>query len=196
MRVISRLGFNRLNFDPYNQLQLQMIVSSRLQGLEVFQSDEIELVSRKVASLSGDARRALDICRILAERCEREGKARITHVEVLQVHAEMFRSPKMQYIRSCSKMEQFLLRALVNEFYRTGVEETNLRNITYRMEELCAAEGNDVPSLHCLYNICARLSSQRLILSEDYRKGLDTKLRLNVGFEDVNFALRPPKDMD
>jgi len=196
MRVISRLGFNRLNFDPYNQLQLQMIVSSRLQGLEVFQSDEIELVSRKVASLSGDARRALDICRILAERCEREGKARITHVEVLQVHAEMFRSPKMQYIRSCSKMEQFLLRALVNEFYRTGVEETNLRNITYRMEELCAAEGNEVPSLHCLYNICARLSSQRLILSEDYRKGLETKLSLNVGFEDVNFALRPPKDMD
>ena len=36
---------------------------------------------------------------------------------------------------------------------------------------------------------CSRLSSQRLILSEDYRKGLDTKLRLNVAFEDVSFAL-------
>ncbi len=25
----------------------------------------------------------------------------------------------------------------------------------------------------------------------DFRKGLDTKLRLNVGFEDVSFALMP-----
>ena len=37
--------------------------------------------------------------------------------------------------------------------------------------------------------IISRLSSQRLILSEDYRKGLETKLRLNVGFDDINFAL-------
>ena len=45
---IFRLGFNRLHFEPYNQQQLQCIVSSRLEGLEVFQSDEIQLVSRKV----------------------------------------------------------------------------------------------------------------------------------------------------
>ena len=44
----SRLGFNRLHFEPYTQQQLQCIVSSRLDGLEVFQSDEIQLVSRKV----------------------------------------------------------------------------------------------------------------------------------------------------
>jgi len=196
MRVISRLGFNRLHFEPYNQQQLQIIVSSRLEGLEVFQSDEIQLVSRKVASLSGDARRALDICRILAERCEREGKARVTTIEVMQVHKEMFTSPKMQFIRSCSKLEQFLLRSLVNEFYRTGVEESNLRNVSHRMMELCSSESLQVPSLYCLYNLCARLSSQRLILSEDYRKGLETKIRLNVGFEDVNFALRPPRDLE
>ena len=42
---------------------LQVIVASRLEGLEVFQSNAIQLVARKVASLSGDARRALDICR-------------------------------------------------------------------------------------------------------------------------------------
>jgi Cdc6-like AAA superfamily ATPase len=42
-------------------------VSSRLEGLAVFPPDEIQLVSRKVAGLSGDARRALDICRMVAE---------------------------------------------------------------------------------------------------------------------------------
>ncbi len=46
----------------------QVIVSSRLEGLAVFPPDEIQLVSRKVAGLSGDARRALDICRMVAEK--------------------------------------------------------------------------------------------------------------------------------
>ena len=34
----------------------------------MFPPDEIQLVSRKVAGLSGDARRALDICRMVAEK--------------------------------------------------------------------------------------------------------------------------------
>ena len=49
---------------------------SSLQGLAVFPPEEIQLVSRKVAGLSGDARRALDICRMVAEKCEREGRDR------------------------------------------------------------------------------------------------------------------------
>ena len=82
--------------------------------------------------MSGDARRALDICRILTERCEREGRDRVTQIDVQKVHKEMFTSPKMMYIRSCSKVEQYFLRALVTEFYRTGVEETSFRNIYTR----------------------------------------------------------------
>jgi len=195
MRVISRLGFNRLHFEPYTQLQLQEIVTSRLDGLDVFQKDEIQLVSRKVAGLSGDARRALDICRILMERCEREGRQRVTQLDVLKVHREMFTSPKMMYIRSCSKYEQFFLRAMVNEFYKTGVEETSLGNIVLRLAEICSAEGVQQRTLPAIVDLSARLSSQRLVLSENYSKGLDTKLRLNVGFDDINFALNPKHEM-
>ncbi len=191
MRVISRLGLNRLHFEPYTQQQLQIIVSSRLEGLAVFPPQEIQLVSRKVAGLSGDARRALDICRMVAEKCEREGRNRVTQLDVLKVHQEMFCSPKMMYIRSCSKMEQFFLRALVSEFHKSGIEETTLRSVAYRMNEILLTEGLELLSQHGLVAVAARLSSQRLILSEDYRKGLDTKLRLNVGFEDISFALMP-----
>ena len=44
----------------------------RLYGLSVFDKDAIQLVARKVASLSGDARRALDICRRAAELAQRD----------------------------------------------------------------------------------------------------------------------------
>ena len=40
--------------------------------MSVFDKDAIQLVARKVASLSGDARRALDICRRAAELAQRD----------------------------------------------------------------------------------------------------------------------------
>ncbi len=61
----SRLGLTRCQFPPYTHSQLGEIVRSRLLGLPegLFDADALQLVARKVASLSGDARRALDICR-------------------------------------------------------------------------------------------------------------------------------------
>ena len=99
-RVSSRLGLTRQTFQPYTHAQLQTIVASRLEGLEVFQQDAVQLVARKVASLSGDARRALDICRRAAEMAEAGGKERIGLGHVTAAYKEMFTSPKIQAIRS------------------------------------------------------------------------------------------------
>ena len=101
-RVSSRLGLTRQVFQPYTHTQLQTIVSSRLEGLSIFQQDAIQLVARKVASLSGDARRALDICRRATEMAEAGGRERIKLEDVTRAHQEMFSSPKILAIRSCS----------------------------------------------------------------------------------------------
>ena len=62
-RVASRMGLTRLSFQPYTHQQLQQIICSRLQGITGFEETAAQLVARKVAAVSGDARRALDICR-------------------------------------------------------------------------------------------------------------------------------------
>merc|ERR1719450_1325490 len=49
-RVSSRLGLTRQVFQPYTHAQLQTIVASRLEGLQVFHDHAIQLVARKVAS--------------------------------------------------------------------------------------------------------------------------------------------------
>lgn len=78
-KVHSRLGLNRVVFPPYTRAQIQTIVSARLRGLDVFENDAIEMAARKVASLSGDVRRALQICRRAAELArERIGAAGYT----------------------------------------------------------------------------------------------------------------------
>jgi origin recognition complex subunit 1 len=47
-RVASRLGLTRMTFQPYTFKQLELIVTSRMTGLRVFDSDAIQLAARKV----------------------------------------------------------------------------------------------------------------------------------------------------
>lgn len=119
-KVASRLGLTRLTFQPYSHKQLQEIVTSRLAGTKAFESDAIQLVARKVASVSGDARRALDICRRATEIAEADFKIKEKNKMVSMVHVqkaveEMIASVKVTAIKSLSKMEQIFLQAVAAE---------------------------------------------------------------------------------
>jgi len=48
-RISSRMGIQRLCFGPYNFHQLQEIISSRLNGIDVFEKQAVEFASRKVS---------------------------------------------------------------------------------------------------------------------------------------------------
>ena len=93
-----------MTFQPYTFKQLQTIVISRMKGLKAFDEDAIQLAARKVAAVSGDARRALDICRRSTEIAEVEGERKKGNQLVVMTHVnaaldEMFSSPKIVAIR-------------------------------------------------------------------------------------------------
>ncbi|KAG0609829.1 hypothetical protein M758_7G017000 [Ceratodon purpureus] len=69
-RIASRLGLHRISFGPYSHTQLQQILATRLEGIPAFDKQAVEFASRKVAAVSGDARRALELCRRAAEITE------------------------------------------------------------------------------------------------------------------------------
>ena len=92
-----------MTFQPYTHKQLMEIVSSRLAGLRAFQPDAVQLAARKVAALSGDARRALDICRRATEIAERDAttadEAQVTMKHVNEAVQEMYCAPKIVAMR-------------------------------------------------------------------------------------------------
>jgi origin recognition complex subunit 1 len=54
----------RINFQPHTTTQLEQIVHARLgRSTEVLSKDAVKFAAMKVSSISGDARRVLDICR-------------------------------------------------------------------------------------------------------------------------------------
>jgi origin recognition complex subunit 1 len=73
-KISSRLGLTRITFPGYTHTQLMAIIQSRLTGVDqvIVEPDAIQFASRKVAAVSGDARRALDICRRAVEIAEQD----------------------------------------------------------------------------------------------------------------------------
>ncbi|KAL5339826.1 putative origin recognition complex subunit Orc1 [Aspergillus crustosus] len=71
-KISSRLGLTRITFPGYKHTDLMEIITTRLASVpgNIVDADAIQFASRKVAAVSGDARRALDICRRAVEIAE------------------------------------------------------------------------------------------------------------------------------
>uniref|UniRef100_A0A8C8VE66 Origin recognition complex subunit 1 n=1 Tax=Pelusios castaneus TaxID=367368 RepID=A0A8C8VE66_9SAUR len=193
-RVASRLGLTRMSFQPYTYKQLQQIISSRLNHIKAFEEDAIQLVSRKVAALSGDARRCLDICRRSTEICEfssqKIASGLVSMAHVMKAIDEMFSSPYINAIRNASLHEQMFLKAVIAEFRRSGLEEATLQQIYHQHVALCRIEGLQIPTVSEIMAICSRLGACRLLLVESNSKYFHMRVRLNISQEDVMYALK------
>ena len=190
-KVTSRLGLTRLTFQPYSHKQLQEIVASRLSGLDSFSSDAIQLVARKVAALSGDARRALDICRRASEIAEADAKNdnnSVTMSHVQQALNEMISCTKVKAVKACSKMEKFFLQAVCVEVERTGIEEVTFRGVFNQLKALSTLNGVPIPSTETALGITTRLGSARLLICEHARKDIYMKILLNISADDFYYA--------
>ena len=130
------------------------IIQARLQDVsgEIVDPDAVQFASRKVAAVSGDARRALDICRRAVEIAEEESrqeedetlpatpsklarKDRIPHYggpqrtgkvtinTVKRAINEATTSSLQQYLRCLSLASKLFLAAVLARIRRTGVRE-------------------------------------------------------------------------
>ncbi|RDY01499.1 Origin of replication complex subunit 1A, partial [Mucuna pruriens] len=207
-RISSRMGIQRLCFGPYNYQQLQEIISSRLKGIDVFEKQAVEFASRKVAAISGDARRALEICRRAAEIADYRMKKLISNpdfgtageglvgmVDVEAAIQEMFQAPHIQMMKSCSRLSKIFLTAMVHELYKTGMGETTFEKLAMTVSRLCGGNAEVFPGYDTLLQVGCKLGECRIILCEAGAKHRLQKLQLNFPSDDVAFALRDCKDL-
>lgn len=106
-----------------------------------------------MAAVSGDARRALDICRRATEIADIDfietGTKSVQCVNmshVQQALSEMISSAKVQAIKNCSCLEKIFLQAVVAEVNRTGVEETSFLGVYSQIETIAVFMGCATPT--------------------------------------------------
>ncbi|ESQ38187.1 hypothetical protein EUTSA_v10029404mg [Eutrema salsugineum] len=202
-RISSRMGIQRLCFGPYNHTQLQEIISTRLKGIDAFEKPAIEFASRKVAAISGDARRALEICRRAAEVADYRLKSNKTAAknqlvimgDVDAAIQEMFQAPHIQVMKSVSKLSKIFLTAMVHELYKTGMAETTFDKVAATVSSFCFSNGEAFPGWDILLKVGCELGECRIILCEPGERHRLQKLQLNFPSDDVAFALKDNKDL-
>jgi origin recognition complex subunit 1 len=158
-KISSRLGLTRITFPGYTHSQLQTIISSRLENVpgSIVDPDAIQFAARKVAAVSGDARRCLDICRRAVEIAEQQSlqqddeslpntpskrksaskdmsqalpkAARVTIQTIKQAISESVTSPLATHLRSLPLSQKLFLAALLARSRRTGLAECTLGDV-------------------------------------------------------------------
>ncbi|KAI3891080.1 hypothetical protein MKW98_007385 [Papaver atlanticum] len=189
-RISSRMGIQRLCFSPYTYQQLREIISSRIEGIEAFDKQAIKFAW--VAAISGDARRALEICRRASEIADYKIKkssstlgfssAGKNHVGMADVEAaiqEMFQTPHIQIIKSCSNLSKIFLVALEHELYKSGMGETTFEKLAANVFSLCGSNKEEFPGYDTLLKIGCKLGECRIIICEAGARHRLQKLQLN-----------------
>lgn len=207
-RISSRMGIHRICFGPYNYQQLQEIIMSRLKGIDAFEKQAVEFASRKVAAISGDARRALEICRRAAEIADfrvknqaslpKNAAAGQTLVGMAEVEAaiqEVFQAPHIQVIKGSCKLGKIFLAAMVHELYKTGMGETTFEKLAFTVSCFCTSNGEVFPGWDTLLRVGCKLGECRIILCEPGSRHRLQKLQLNFPSDDVAFALKDCKEL-
>ncbi|KAI8324524.1 P-loop containing nucleoside triphosphate hydrolase protein [Martensiomyces pterosporus] len=196
-KVSSRLGLTRINFQPYTHHQLITIVQSRLEGCEAFDPDAVELCARKISAVSGDARRALDVCRRAVEMVERtrdslDGKPSLVTMMVIdRAIKEMYASGHISFIQSASLQQKIFLVALRAAIRKAGIPEVALGDVAFIHRQLCQLHELTIPSYDQVSKVCAQLGATRCVLAESSMLDVHQQVRLGVAEDDITVALRP-----
>lgn len=188
-RVSSRLGMTRTSFLPYTFNQLRKIVESRVLHLQMFDANAIELAARKVAAVSGDARRCLDICRRSVDLIKNLDE-KVGMKEVQEALQEMFTSPIISFIKNASIHEKLFLMSIVHQYHKSGLEEALISQILSNHSFLCYQKDLHPISTSAIIQICNKLNASKIINVENNRNELFARLRLNVPVDDVLFAIK------
>ncbi|SCN23299.1 origin recognition complex subunit 1, putative [Plasmodium berghei] len=90
-RCRSRLAFGRLVFSPYKGDEIEKIIKERLYNCkDIIDHTAIQLCARKVANVSGDIRKALQICR---KAFENKRGHKIVPRDIIEATNQLFDSP-------------------------------------------------------------------------------------------------------
>ncbi|SPJ11244.1 origin recognition complex subunit 1 [Plasmodium sp. DRC-Itaito] len=112
-RCRSRLAFGRLVFSPYKGDEIEKIIKERLENCkEIIDYTAIQLCARKVANVSGDIRKALQICR---KAFENKRGHKIVPRDITEATNQLFDSPLTSAINYLPWAFKIFLTCLIIE---------------------------------------------------------------------------------
>jgi origin recognition complex subunit 1 len=193
--VQSRLGNSRCAFKAYTAQGMVEILAQKIQpdpmGYQVFEKDAILFCARKIASFSGDLRKALKTCQSAAEGVMKEVKNGVRDdprsakdrpmvriKDVQKASRESFCSVAVNAIAASTPLEALLLVSLGSLCKSTGRHAGgfDIKELMTKMDAAASASGDDQylppPSVSATLSILSNLGEACLVRLETPKSSL------------------------
>jgi len=195
-RIGSRLGVNRLSFAPYTNAQLRNILDTQIPhmlpcSLDKFEPLALELCCKKVASVTGDVRRAFHVCQRALEIADQNGSELVGMTHIQEAFVEMYNRGPIISIGQLSLAEKAVYcAALLCERYY-GADSIFLAKVAKHTLELTQRLTLDLELDNAkILDICYNLSFSRHITLQWSSVESFHKIFCNVQFDDFCYAVK------
>ena len=138
-RIGSRLGWNKIIFEPYTSDHLESILKAKLgQDLmsKCFDRNAILVASKRIGKTTGDARRIIDTCCLALEEAVNSKSTKVTSALVDRVGFQNLDLMKSNYVRTCPPIELIILKSILNETANHGEENVTTDGVYRQVSNL------------------------------------------------------------
>lgn len=122
-RISSRIGWNKIVFEPYSSSHLEVILEARL-GKELmnkcFEHTAVLIATKRIGKTTGDARRILDTCCLAIEEAISKSMSKVTAKLVDSVGFQNLDKMKLHYVQTCTPLELCALKGILKETESQG----------------------------------------------------------------------------
>ncbi|KAH7730885.1 origin recognition complex subunit 1 [Aphelenchoides avenae] len=190
LRVGSRMGSNRIFFHAYQFAEMETIIAERLKCGGVNQK-AVEYAARKVANLTGDLRKALDILRSAVDFAIEQNVAQVGMEHVNQAMKEANSSVRVEMCLALSLHEQLIFRAAVRVVQKAGIDDDfYFSELLDQYRRICIALKRDPLGQTAAFRIVMKLSSSQLLIVCPGIGEMRRNVRLGFSQPEAEFCLR------
>ena len=138
-KIASRIGTKQIVFPPYTREEILRIIQRRLKDTIVFCSDAVCFCSAKIASYSGDIRRALTVCKRAAFLAYETQKTQVTVADMQKAFQQLYGSVVSEGIKHLpTYLKLFLVCTCLELKMRS--ETVTLYSVLNRMNGICLTQ--------------------------------------------------------
>lgn len=184
-RVASRLGFNKIVFEPYTSDCLESILKVRLgQDLlnKCFDKAAVAIATKRIGRANGDARRILDTCRLAIKKAIENKQSKVTSKIIDEVGFQNKDTNRRNYINICPPLELLVLKSILMETAKFGEENVDTFGVYKQLVNLMTKSGlfgsRDVLGVSGYHQILNNLAAVGIIYLESDKQILRKKLCL------------------
>uniref|UniRef100_A0A0N4ZEY8 Origin recognition complex subunit 1 n=1 Tax=Parastrongyloides trichosuri TaxID=131310 RepID=A0A0N4ZEY8_PARTI len=193
-RITSRLGANRICFQPYEHTQIEEIICHRAEGLKCIKKNVIEFASRKIAAGSGDLRKALDIVRRATEIAVERKEKEVNMEHAVSALKEFSSCSDVKYFKSLTKHERNIIDGCISQQISSGLEEMTIYDAYQHYKRICLEYEMKFLPLENFGRLVNRMSEYKLLLlNKSNGSPLFKTFKLGMAITEAKFCLEQSK---